>query len=173
MSKGMTGPESLKQSQVEDLRLAASKLSGPNRRGFEAAMACKYCQGNARRAETVFGWSRHTVALGLAEKRTGLLCCGAQSGYGGNKRWEERHPELAQVLVEWAETHSQQEPSFKTSIAYTRLTASAALQHLQAQGYAEADLPALSTMAVILNRLGYRLRPVLKAKPQKNCQKQT
>ena len=32
---------------------------------------------------------------------------------------------------------------------------------------AEAQLPSPSTLAEVLNRNGYRLRPVLKAKPQK------
>lgn len=160
-------------SQVEDLRLAASPLSGPTRRAFQAEMALKYCQGNARLAERVFGWGRQTVALGLAEKRTGLVCQGAQSGFAGNQRWEERHPEAAATLVALAEAHSQQDPSFTPSIAYTRLTADAALQHLQAQGIVDAQLPAPSTMAVILNRLGYRLRPVVKAKPQKTCPRLT
>ena len=52
-------------SQVEDLKPAASLLTGPKRRAFEAAMAIKYCQGNAAPAEQVFGWSRETVTLNL------------------------------------------------------------------------------------------------------------
>ena len=52
--------------------------------------------------------------------------------------------------------------------AYTRLTAAEALKQLRDQGFAEAVLPSPSTMADVLNRNGYRLRPVVKAKPQKN-----
>lgn len=160
-------------SQISDLRLAASRLSGPTRRAFQAEMAMKYCQSNARLAERVFGWGRQTVALGLAEKRSGLICQGAQSGFSGTQRWEERYPEAAAVLVALAEAHSQQDPSFSTSIAYTRLTAAEARRQLQAQGVADEHLPAPSTMAVILNRLGDRLRPVVKAKPQKNYPRPT
>lgn len=160
-------------SQVEDLRLAASKLKGAARRAFQAEMTLKYCEGNPRLAESIFGWGRQTVGLGLAEKQTGLVCVGAQSGFGGSRKWEERYPEAAATLVSIAEAHSQQDPSFTTSIAYTRLTAPEALRQLQAQGVPDGQLPALSTMAVILNRLGYRLRPVVKAKPQKNCPKRT
>jgi hypothetical protein len=36
---------SLSLSQIADLRLAASQLSGPKRRAFEAEMALKYCGG--------------------------------------------------------------------------------------------------------------------------------
>src|SRR5919108_5656158 len=71
--------QSLSQGQIDDLRLAASKMTGAERRAFMAEMALKYCSGSARRAETVFSWGRETVEVGLAEKRTGLICFGAQS----------------------------------------------------------------------------------------------
>ena len=161
----------LEASHVEDLKLAASKLLGSQRRSFQAAMAAKYCQGNPRQAEEVFGWSRHTVALGLQlglhERRTGIVCLGAQEANCGNKRWEERHPEAAAALRTLAETHAQTDPTFRTSLYYTRLTAAEAIQQLRALGFAEEVLPSPSTMAQVLNRNGYRLRPVLKAKPQK------
>ena len=35
-----------------------------------------YCAGNARQAEATFGWGRETVALGLHEARTGIVCLG-------------------------------------------------------------------------------------------------
>jgi hypothetical protein len=173
MSPSPSLPQRPSPSQIEDLRLAASQLSGATRRAFQSEMALKYCESNPRLAESIFGWGHQTVALGLAEKRSGLVCVGAQSGFGGNRKWEERYPEAAATLVSIAEAHSQQDPSVTTSIAYTRLTAPEALSQLQAQGVSEEQLPALSTMAVILNRLGYRLRPVVKAKPQKNCRKPT
>jgi hypothetical protein len=153
--------------QSADLRLAASKMTGATRRAFQAEMAMKYCAGNARLAETVFGWGRHTIALGLAERRTGLLCLGAQSAFSGRKRWEERYPQVAETLRQLAEAHAQQDPTFRTPLAYTRLTAQGALEALRAQGYGDDQLPAPSTMAEVLNRMGFRLRKVVKAKPQK------
>ncbi len=114
-------------SQIEDLRLAASKLLGALRRSFQAEMCLKYCGGSARLAETVFGWGRNNVELGLAEKRTGITCIGAQAAFGGNKSWEERYPEAAANLRVIAEAHAQQDPSFLTTIAYTRLTAAEAI----------------------------------------------
>src|SRR5215468_12690252 len=69
----------LTPSQIADLRLAASKMTGAKRRAFEAEMTLKYCDGNPLMAEAVFGWGRQTVALGLAERRTGSMCLGAQS----------------------------------------------------------------------------------------------
>lgn len=130
-------------------------------------MTLKYCGGDARQAESVFGWGRHTVEVGLAERRTGILCLGAQSACSGRKRWEDEHPHVAEALCQLAESHAQQDPTFRTSLAYTRLTAQAALEELRAQGYDATQLPAPSTMAQVLNRMGFRLRKVVKAKPQK------
>jgi hypothetical protein len=158
---------SLTPSQIADLRLAASKLRGPERRSFEAEMTLKYCEGNPLMAEAVFGWGRQTVALGLAEKRSGIICLGAQSAFSGRKRWEEQHPQAAQALRQLADAHAQQDPTFRTSLTYTRLTAQSALKALREEGYDEEELPAPSTMAEVLNRMGYRLRKVVKAKPQK------
>jgi hypothetical protein len=157
----------LTPSQIADLRLAASKLSGPERRSFEAEMTLKYCEGNPLMAEAVFGWGRQTVALGLAERRSGIICVGAQAACSGRKRWEEQPPQAAQALRQLAEAHAQQDPPFRTSLTYTRLTAQAALQTLREQGYPQQQLPSPSTMAEVLNRMGYRLRKVVKAKPQK------
>ena len=165
--------QKLTESQREDLRLAARKMKGAARREFQAQMCLKYCNGNARHGETLWGWSRHTIELGLSEKRSGMICVGAQSRYSGAKKWEEKQPLAAQALKEIAEAHSQQDPSFKTSIAYTRLTANEAISLLKGQGFDESEIPAPSTMAVILNRMGYRLRKVLKAKPQKKLLKPT
>lgn len=171
----LSSPEvkQLSLSQIDDLRLAASKLSGAKRRSFQAEMSLKYCDGSIRLSESVFGWGRETVELGLAEMKTGITCVGAQSGFSGTKRWEQRHVEAAEALRQLAESHAQQDPTFESTIAYTRLTAAAALKGLGEQGFAQEQLPSLSTMAEALNRMGYRLRQVVKAKPQKNCQKQT
>ena len=153
--------------QIEDLRLASSKMTGVRRRAFHAEIALKDCQGNARLTELVFGWGRNTVKTGLAEKRTGMVCVGAQSCFSGRKRWEEQHPEAFAALQTLTEAHCQQDPTFTSTIAFTRLTAAAALEQLSQQGFSAEELSSPSAMAEILNRSGYRLRKVLKAKPKK------
>jgi hypothetical protein len=155
----------------DDLKLAASRMVPTKRRTFQAAMAVKYCSGSPRQAEAVFGWSRQAVALGLHEYRTGIVCLSAQSVVAGDLLWEEKHPEVAVVLWDLVQAHSQQDPTFRTTLAFTRLTAAEALEQLRARGVAETHLPSPSTMAAVLNRNGYRLRPVLKAKPQKKSRK--
>ena len=125
---------SLSPSHIADLRLAASQMSGPNRRACEAEMALQHCGGNPLLAEILFGWGRQTVALGLAARRTGSRCLGAQSAFSGRTRWEERYPQAAEALRQRADAHAQQDPPFRTSVTYTRLTAQAAMKALRAQG---------------------------------------
>lgn len=161
----------LTESQIEDIRLASTKMYGVSRRAFQAQMCLKYCDGSARKAETIWGWGRNNVQLGLEEERSGIICLGTQSIFSGAKTWEQKHSLVATALKEIAEAHCQQEPSFKTSIAYTRLTASEAISQLRNKGFREDQIPAPSTMAVILNRMGYRLTKVVKAKPQKKFPK--
>jgi hypothetical protein len=153
--------------QIADLRLAASQMTGATRRAFQAKMTLKYCNGNARQAEEVFGWGRQNVEVGLAEQRTGIACLSLHAPFSGRSRWEERNPQAAEALVELALAHSQQDPTFRTTVSYTRLTAQTAIEGLRQQGAPEVALPAPSTMAVILNRLGFRLRNVVKSKPLK------
>src|SRR5687768_14739305 len=142
-------------------------MTGATRRAFQAEVALKYCGGDPLLAETRFGWGRHTVAVGLAERRTGLICLGAQAAFSGRNPWEDTQPEAAEALRRRAEAHAQQDPTFRTPLAYTRLPAQAALAALHVQGYSEDQLPSPSTMAAVLNRLGFRRRKVVKAKPQK------
>lgn len=158
---------SLTPSQIHDLRLAAAKMTGATRRAFQAEMTLQYCHGSARLAETVVGWSREAVEVGLAEHRTGITCLGAHAAFSGRKRWEEQYPEAAEALRQLAEAHAPQDPTLRTTLAYTRLTAAATREALRAQGIPKDPLPSPSTIAVVLHRMGYRLRKGLKAKPQK------
>jgi len=94
--------------QIADLRLALSKMHGGERRSFAAEMALKYCGGNARQAERLFGWGREMVETGLGEKRTGIACISAKPTFTGNKRWEEKHPDVASNCVDLPKnTHSK------------------------------------------------------------------
>jgi hypothetical protein len=158
----------LSASQIADVRLAASKMTGPTRRACQAEMTLKYCQGNPLQAETVFGWGRHTVALGWSERRTGIVCLGAQAAFSGRKRGEDQPPESAAVRRQRAEAPAPQAPTFRTPLAYTRLTAQAALAALAAQGESAEPWPAPRTLAEGLKRMGLRWRPGGTAKaPQK------
>jgi len=163
-------PKDLVDEQILDIRLAAEKMTGAQRRDFMAEMSLKYCMGNARLTESVFKWSRDAVTTGLGEKRTGMICIGLQSLNCGNDRWEDKHPKMASFLSKIAENQSQQDPTFKSPIAYTRLTGPSALNALKEAGFSDDKLPSRSSMVSILDRLGYRLRKVVKAKPLKKIE---
>jgi uncharacterized membrane protein YccC len=163
----------LTESVVETICLAARKLTGFGRRQFQAEMAIKYCQASARRAEQVFGWGRDAVNTGLNELRTGIRCLENFSARGRHKT-EEQAPELVAQIHALVEPLTQADPKFQTPLAYTRMTAKAVHQHLQAAAAKTGrSAPAERTVYDILNRLGYRLRRVRKTKPQKNFLKPT
>ena len=163
----------LTESVRETIKCAARKLTGFGRRQFQAEMAIKYCQGNPRRAEHVFGWGRDAVNTGLGERRTGIRCVENFSARGRRKT-EEQNPELVQEIHLLVEQESQADPKFQTPLAYTRITAKAVHERLAANTAAgERHVPAERTVYDILNRLGYRLRRVRKTKPQKKSPRPT
>lgn len=146
---------------------AAKKLTSQRRRAFMAKVAAKLFGGNARRAESCFGWNRHTVELGLREQASGIVCLDNFAARG-NKKIEAKMPELERDIRALVEPHSQADPQFRSALSYTRLSAASVRRALvQEKGWREEDLPALRTMNSILNRLGYRLRSVAKTRPEK------
>ncbi|MDP3361995.1 MAG: hypothetical protein U1D70_14760, partial [Methylobacter sp.] len=58
---GQAERQSINETHLSDLKQAASKMGLADRRAFQAEMALKYCGGNPRQAETLFGWSRYSV----------------------------------------------------------------------------------------------------------------
>ncbi len=118
-------------------------------------------------AETVFGWDRNTVILGLHELRTGITCL-SNFQARGNIRAEERNKRLEFDIRDLAEPNSQIDPKSRTLFKYTRITAKAMHKVLiKEKGWREEDLPCEKSISNILNRLGYCLRRVQKAKPIK------
>ena len=66
----------LTEEVIVSFKDAARKLTGAKRRAFQAQVTLDYLDGSVWKAERVFGWSHHTVALGLNELRTGSLAWG-------------------------------------------------------------------------------------------------
>jgi transposase len=157
----------LTEQQVVTIMDAARKLTGAKRRAFEAKVAVDYLDGQARTAESVFGWSRQTVILGLHELRTGITCLDDFAGRG-NHKIEEKRPQLEVDIRSLADPESQTDPKFQSPFQYTRMTAKSMREALiDKKGWKNQELPCENTIGNILNRLGYRLRGVLKAKPIK------
>lgn len=157
--------ELLTAEMVDTIRSAASKLTGYKRRAFQAEVAERYCGGSARRAERVLGWGRAAVETGLGERRTGIRCLDAVH-QRGRKKTEERCPQMATTLRQIVEPTAQADPKFQTTLAYTRITARRVREELL-QVHSASDVPCRETVGAMLNRAGYALRRVLKAKPQK------
>ncbi|MBO1346219.1 MAG: hypothetical protein EBE86_001890 [Hormoscilla sp. GUM202] len=63
-----------------------------------------------------------------------------------------------QALGKLAEAHAQQDPTFNSTIGYTRLSAAEAIAQLKELFFPGEQLPSVSTMAEVLNGMGYRLR---------------
>jgi len=152
--------------------LAAKLLTGHKRRRYQAEMAHTYCGGSARRAETTFGWGRDAVHTGLNELRSGIRCLDAFPDRGRHKA-EEACPELADHLRQIVDPQSQADPKLQTPFAYTRVTAQAARGALLAVPALGGKVPSRQTVGDILNRLGYRLRSVLKTRPEKKSPRPT
>jgi hypothetical protein len=157
----------LTEEVIASFKDAARKLTGAKRRAFQAQVTLDYLDGSVWKAERVFGWSHHTVTLGLNELRTGMTCLGNFSARGNHKT-EEKLPELEADIRALADPESQADPKFQSTFLYTRITAKAMRQALIDQkGWTDEELPHVNTIGEILNRLGYKMRRVQKTKPLK------
>jgi transposase len=157
----------LSEQHITTIKDAAKKLTGSKRRAFQAQVDIDYLSSNPRLAEKTFGWDRKTVALGLNEVRTGIICVDNFKARG-NKKTEVKKPQLEADIIALAEPKSQTDPKFQTAFKFTRITAKGMREALIAdKGWKAEDLPCAKTIGNILNRLGYRLRRVQKAKPLK------
>ena len=135
-------------------------------------MAHRYCGGSARHAETTFGWGREAVHTGLNELRSGIRCV-EHFEARGRPTTEGRHPEVEGHVRRLVDPHAQADPKFQTPFAYTRITAKAVREALLAIPELAGKVPTRQTVGDMLNRLGYKLRRVQKARPQKNSPRRT
>ena len=149
------------------IRSAARRLKGHQRRLFQAEVALTLCGGNPRAAERRFGWGRDAVAKGLGEARRGIRCLDNFAARAKQPS-EVKDPQLAADIRAIVEPCTLADPELKSDRRYTNLSAREVRQALKDhQGYADDRLPSERTLRDILNRLGYRLRRVQKAKPLK------
>jgi hypothetical protein len=144
----------------------AKRLTGYQRRLFQAEVATALCGGCARQAERRFGWGRDTVEKGLHELRHGLRCLENFTARG-RRRSEEKDPQLAADIRAIVEPHTYADPELKSARRYSNLSAAEVLEALITKGYSEGGLPSERTMRDILNRMNYRLKRIQKGKPLK------
>ena len=164
--------EPVLEDVLKTIRTAAKLLTGYRRRRFQAEVALQYCNGSARQAETLFGWGRAAVETGLNELRSGIRCLDAYH-LRGRKKTEERCPAIEEHARRLVEPQSQADPKFQTTMAFTRITAKAVREALRSQPELKDFVPTRQTVGCMLNRLGYRLRRVQKARPEKKFPRPT
>lgn len=98
---------------------AAQKLTGYRKRDFMGKVVEDYLSGSARRAETVLGWNRNSVQLGLHERRTGLICVDNYGARGRHKS-EEIMPNLEADIRALVDPQSQADPKFQSTLNFNQ-----------------------------------------------------
>src|SRR3954462_12905131 len=148
------------------IRSGARRLTGYQRRLFQAEVTTALCGGCARQAERRFGWGRETVEKGLHELQHGMRCL-ENFAARGRQRSEQKNPQLAADIRAIVEPHSYADPELKSSRRYSNLSAAEVLEALITKGYSKQELPSERTMRDIQNRMNYRLKRLQKGKPLK------
>jgi Rhodopirellula transposase DDE domain len=151
------------------LRSGARRLTGYQRRLFQAEVTTQLCDGSARLAERRFGWARDTVEKGLHESHKGMRCL-ENFVARGRRRSEDKDPQLAADIRAIVEPHTYADPGLQSSRRYTNLSAAEVRDALIAKGHSKADVPSERTMRDILNRMNYRLKRIQKGKPLKKTE---
>jgi hypothetical protein len=151
------------------LRSGARRLTGYQRRLFQAEVATELCGSSARLAERRFGWRRETVEKGLHESHHGVRCL-ENFAARGRRRSEDKDPQLAADIRAIVEPHTYADPELQSSRRYTNLSAAEVRTALIAKGHPKAELPSERTMRDILNRMNYRLKRIQKGKPLKKTE---
>jgi len=148
------------------IRSGARRLTGYQRRLFQAEVATVLCDGCPRQAERRFGWGRDTVEKGLHEQQHGIRCL-ENFAARGRQRSEQKDPRLAADIRAIVEPHTYADPELKSARRYTNLSAAEVRDALIAEGHPEGALPSERTLRDILNRMNYRLKRIQKGKPLK------
>lgn len=147
------------------LKETAKQLHGAQRRRF-MAQTVESLGLSQHQAARRLGWSRDTVRKALHELHSGITCLDNFAARG-RKPAEVHWPSLFQDIRDVVADHLQTDPTFQTTRLYCRLSAATVRGRLPRKGYTDEQLPSERTIASKLNLLGFRLRTVLKSRPQK------
>jgi len=148
------------------LKQTAEAFHGAQRRRF-LAQTVEAFGLSQRQAELRLGWSRETVRKALHELHSGITCVDNFSARG-RKPAEFRLPDLLGDIRDIVKENLQTDPTFQSTGLYCRLSAPEVRKQLiQRKGYTDRQLPSVQTIGVKLNLLGFRLRSVVKSRPQK------
>jgi hypothetical protein len=138
----------------------------PARRSAKGDVTLTLLEGRSRTAEDSFGWCRESVAVGIKESQSGIICLNDISSRH-RKRVEFKDTKLMDAIIEIITPHAHAEPRLRTDLIYTNMTAQKVRDTLVEKGWSIENLPTRRTISNILNRHGYRLRTVAKSKVKK------
>jgi hypothetical protein len=119
----------LNDTMKATLKDAAKKLTGHRKRDFMAKVAQDYFEGSTRKTETVLGWGRATVQLGLHERCSGIVCVGHYRARGRHKS-ETVLTNLEADIRELVDGKAQADPKFQSTLLYSRISARAVREAL-------------------------------------------
>src|SRR5947209_10997620 len=109
------------------IRSGARRLTGYQRRLFQAEVVTALCGGNARQAEYRFGWGRETVEKGLHEQQHGVRCL-EHFAARGRQRSEQKDPRLAADIRAIVQPHTYADLELNSARRHTDRPA-AAVRH--------------------------------------------
>ena len=159
--------EAFNESYDALLQAAANRLRGHQRRLFLAEVTLQFLRRQHPPSRTPFrlGTPNHRQRLAGTPTRYPLS---GELRSPRTPRWEEEGPQRTADLRAIAEPHTQADPELLSERRYTNLTAAEMLEVLAARRATPTeDLPSERSMRDILNRMGYRLKRIQKAKPLK------
>jgi len=148
------------------LQETAKAFGGARRRRFIAETVEAFGLSQ-RQAELQLGWSRDIIRKAQHEVHSGITCADNFSGRG-RKPAEFHLPQLLPDICDLVKDHLQTDPTFQTTGLFCRLSASEVREQLiERKGHSHERLPCVQTIGDKLNLLGFRLRTVVKSRPQK------
>jgi hypothetical protein len=172
MAKSILEQNGISEEVVGLVSRLVDSIPHPGQRIAMGEVAVTMLGGSHRLAESVFGWNRNSVRLGIHEFESSIRCVDNTSERR-RKKVEEQNPRLLVDIQRLVDPHSHADCQLRTDLAHTNITAKAVHESLLENGWSPEDLPTVRTISNILNRLGYRVRSVAKTKVQKKRRKPT
>lgn len=158
------------ENTIKLLKMSCDLLKGATKRKFMAETVTCLGFGGQRKAKKLLGWCRDTIRKGQHELRTGITCIDNYAGRG--RLPAEAHlPGLIEKIHEIVDGKTLADPTLESDRLYTRMTAREVRRLLVQSGYDDNELPSESTLSRKLNELGYHLKKIKKANPQKKYPK--
>jgi len=172
MAKSTLEKNGISEEMVGLVSRLVDRIPHPEQRVAMGEVAATMLGGSHRLAESVFGWNRNTVKLGIHESESSIRCVDNISERR-RKKVEEKNPQLLIDIQHLVDPHSDADCQLRTDFAHRNITAKAVYKSLMKNGWLPEDLPTVRTISNVLNRLGYRVRSVAKTKVQKKRRKPT